>query len=59
MTNKTTESRPGEINNSKEQGPPIYLKLEENIKQICDRLGNSPDLIVRTYEARMRTIAQW
>ncbi|AIQ53733.1 spore germination protein [Paenibacillus sp. FSL R7-0331] len=51
MTNKTTESRPGEINNSKEQGPPIYLKLEENIKQICDRLGNSPDLIVRTYEA--------
>ncbi|WP_042196940.1 spore germination protein [Paenibacillus camerounensis] len=56
MPNETTESRPGEISNSKEQGPPIYLKLEDNIKQICDRLGNSPDLIVRAYESPFQNI---
>lgn len=29
---------------------PISVKLDENIRQIQSRLGNSPDLVIRTYE---------
>lgn len=34
---------------------PISPKLEENINQIQSRLGNSPDLVIRTYELIHRT----
>ncbi|KAI7254973.1 hypothetical protein KC345_g11198, partial [Hortaea werneckii] len=35
--------------------PPISPNLEENLDQIRTRLGNSPDLIIRTYELINRT----
>lgn len=36
--------------------PAISPNLEENLDQIRTRLGNSPDLIIRTYELINRTI---
>ncbi|WNS44415.1 spore germination protein [Paenibacillus sp. MMS20-IR301] len=36
--------------------PPISPVLEENLDQIRTRLGNSPDLIFRTYELINRTV---
>ncbi|MEK3684061.1 spore germination protein [Paenibacillus sp. FSL R10-2736] len=39
----------------KPHNPPISPDLEENITQIKARLGNSPDLIIRTYELINRT----
>lgn len=35
--------------------PPISTNLDENITQIKARLGNSPDLIIRTYDLINRT----
>ncbi|WP_054941435.1 spore germination protein [Paenibacillus ihuae] len=51
MPKQTKESRPAEMANGKEQSPPIFENLEENLKQIQSKLGNSPDLIIRNYES--------
>lgn len=34
---------------------PVSPKLEDNISTIQARLGNSPDLVIRTYELINRT----
>jgi spore germination protein KA len=53
MPKQTTESKPAKKANGgeQEQSPPIFGNLEENLKQIRSRLGNSPDLIIRNYES--------
>lgn len=50
-TVQTVDSKSQEPNN-----PPISPNLEENLSQIEARLGNSPDLIIRTYELIGRTV---
>ncbi len=51
MPKQTKESKTAEMASGKEQSPPIFENLEENLKQIQSKLGNSPDLIIRNYES--------
>lgn len=50
MPKQQTQSNPGKISNSGQDGPPIFKDLEDTLKQIHERLGNSPDLNIRKYE---------
>ncbi|WP_238650116.1 spore germination protein [Paenibacillus piscarius] len=46
-TNKSNKAKPPATPAS---ATPVSRKLDENIRQIQARLGNSPDLVIRTYE---------
>ncbi len=50
MPKQQSQSNPGEISSSSQESPPIFTNLEDTLKQINERLGNSPDLNVRKYE---------
>ncbi|MEK5027229.1 spore germination protein [Paenibacillus sp. FSL M7-1046] len=50
MAKRNPEPKPAGAHEGSTSSPPLSLSLEDNVKVIRSRLGNSPDLIIREYE---------
>lgn len=51
MPNRNNQSsRPAGAAENTTQGPPLSIMLDDNLQELRSKLGNSPDLIIRSYE---------